>query len=32
MPAPNIITEGNSNIEITDFSNVIFKRIKAYEE
>ncbi len=28
MPAPNIITEGNSNIEITDFSNVIFKRIK----
>lgn len=28
MPIESIITEGNSSIEITDFSDVIFKRIK----
>ena len=26
MPAANLITEGTSKIEITDFSNVVFKR------
>jgi len=28
MPVENLITEGSVSKEITDFSNVVFKRIK----
>jgi len=27
LPAENVILEGSSNFEITDFSNVVFKRL-----
>ncbi len=28
MPCENLIEQGTSNIEITDMSNIIFKRLK----
>lgn len=28
MPCENLIEQGTSNIEITDMSNIIFKRVK----